>query len=126
MSQERKCPQLAARLAASVFPLDAGSGKTLIFNLRQLSTTERIAATFGPACGLPMCNQFFRPRALHHRLRLSNRCVGQTLTVNLEVHHQEFRSHSGHDSEENLITLCSTCHASAHCQMDDPFKRPIR
>ena len=34
-----------------------------IFNLRQLSTTERIAATFGPAGGLPMCNQFFRPRA---------------------------------------------------------------
>jgi 5-methylcytosine-specific restriction endonuclease McrA len=33
---------------------------------------------------------------------------------NLEVHHKLFRSHSGEDSEENLITLCSTCHASAH------------
>jgi 5-methylcytosine-specific restriction endonuclease McrA len=33
---------------------------------------------------------------------------------NLEVHHKKFRSHSGHDSEENLITLCSTCHASVH------------
>ena len=29
-------------------------------NRRQLSTTERIAATFGPACGLPMWIQFFR------------------------------------------------------------------
>ena len=28
-------------------------------NRRQLSTTERIAATFGPACGLPRCIQFF-------------------------------------------------------------------
>jgi hypothetical protein len=37
--------------------------RTGTFNLRQLSTTERIAATFGPACGLPMCIQFFRPRA---------------------------------------------------------------
>jgi 5-methylcytosine-specific restriction endonuclease McrA len=54
------------------------------------------------------------------------RCQSCGNMVNLEVHHQEFRSHSGHDSEENLITLCSTCHASAHCQMDDPFKRPIR
>jgi len=27
------------------------------FQLRQLSTTERIAATLGPACGLPMCIQ---------------------------------------------------------------------
>jgi 5-methylcytosine-specific restriction endonuclease McrA len=32
----------------------------------------------------------------------------------LEVHHREFRSHSGADSEENLITLCSECHARAH------------
>jgi hypothetical protein len=33
------------------------------FNLRQLSTTERIAATLGPACGFPMCIQFLRPNA---------------------------------------------------------------
>jgi 5-methylcytosine-specific restriction endonuclease McrA len=33
---------------------------------------------------------------------------------NLEVHHKEFRSHSGDDSEENLITLCITCHAGVH------------
>ncbi len=31
--------------------------------LAQLSMIERIAATFGPACGLPMCIQFFRPSA---------------------------------------------------------------
>jgi 5-methylcytosine-specific restriction endonuclease McrA len=35
---------------------------------------------------------------------------------NLEVHHMQYRSQSGHDSEENLITLCSTCHASVHGQ----------
>ena len=28
---------------------------------------------------------------------------------NLEVHHKEFRSHSGAGSEENLITLCTAC-----------------
>ena len=33
---------------------------------------------------------------------------------NLEVHHKEFRSHTGLDAEENLITLCATCHASVH------------
>ena len=33
---------------------------------------------------------------------------------NLEVHHGKFRSHSGADSEENLITLCSPCHARVH------------
>jgi 5-methylcytosine-specific restriction endonuclease McrA len=34
---------------------------------------------------------------------------------NLEVHHKEFCSHSGDDSEQNLITLCAVCHAGVHC-----------
>jgi len=33
---------------------------------------------------------------------------------NLEVHHQELRSQSGDDSEQNLITLCAECHAALH------------
>jgi 5-methylcytosine-specific restriction endonuclease McrA len=33
---------------------------------------------------------------------------------NLEIHHKEFRSHSGDDSEQNLITLCNTCHTAIH------------
>jgi ATP-dependent DNA helicase RecQ len=42
------------------------------------------------------------------------RCQSCGAMVNLEVHHKEFRSHSGVDSEENLITLCTTCHAHIH------------
>jgi ATP-dependent DNA helicase RecQ len=42
------------------------------------------------------------------------RCQSCGTMSNLEVHHQQFRSHSGHDSEENLITLCAVCHAGAH------------
>ena len=42
------------------------------------------------------------------------RCQSCGAMSNLEVHHQEFRSHSGPDSEENLITLCSACHARVH------------
>jgi len=30
------------------------------------------------------------------------------------VHHKQFRSQSGEDSELNLITLCTSCHALAH------------
>ena len=33
------------------------------FIRRQLSTTERIAATFPPACALPTWSQFLRPKA---------------------------------------------------------------
>jgi len=42
------------------------------------------------------------------------RCQSCGTMSNLEVHHREFRSHSGSDSEDNLITLCTTCHARAH------------
>jgi 5-methylcytosine-specific restriction endonuclease McrA len=46
--------------------------------------------------------------------RDSWRCQSCGTMSNLEVHHKEFRSHSGDDSEENLITMCIDCHAIAH------------
>jgi ATP-dependent DNA helicase RecQ len=42
------------------------------------------------------------------------RCQSCGTMSNLEVHHREFRSHSGADAEENLITLCVDCHARVH------------
>ena len=33
---------------------------------------------------------------------------------NLQVHHEESRSQGGHDTEENLITLCAECHEALH------------
>ena len=42
------------------------------------------------------------------------RCQSCGTMSNLEAHHREFRSHSGDDSEENLITLCTACHAKVH------------
>ena len=42
------------------------------------------------------------------------RCQSCGSMSNLEVHHKDFRSHSGEDSEENLITLCNACHAAVH------------
>ena len=42
------------------------------------------------------------------------RCQMCGTMSNLEVHHKEFRSHSGDDSEENLITLCAACHYEIH------------
>jgi 5-methylcytosine-specific restriction endonuclease McrA len=70
----------------------------------------------------------FRPTALPLRLDPSSyeslrrqvlrrdgwRCQLCGSMSNLEVHHKQFRSHAGHDSEENLITLCTLCHANTH------------
>lgn len=49
-------------------------------------------------------------RCLHPR---HWRCQPCGAMSNLEVH-QDFRSPSGEDSEQNLITLCTACHATAH------------
>jgi 5-methylcytosine-specific restriction endonuclease McrA len=44
------------------------------------------------------------------------RCQSCGAMSNLEVHHKQFRSQRGQDSEENLITLCVSCHACRHGQ----------
>ena len=36
----------------------------------------------------------------------------------LQIHHKDFRSHLGSDSEENLITLCDECHRRIHRHQD--------
>lgn len=41
-------------------------------------------------------------------------CKGKSKDSRLEVHHIVFRSNSGSDEEENLITLCKTCHDRVH------------
>jgi 5-methylcytosine-specific restriction endonuclease McrA len=42
------------------------------------------------------------------------RCQVRGTRSHLEVHHQQFRSRSGSDTEENLITLCDDCHSAEH------------
>jgi 5-methylcytosine-specific restriction endonuclease McrA len=42
------------------------------------------------------------------------RCQACGTMSNLEVHHKQFRSRSGDDCEENLITLCFECHDGIH------------
>ena|ERR1700730_13545254 len=42
------------------------------------------------------------------------KCQSCGTRSNLEVHHREFRSQSGDDSEENLIALCFRCHSRVH------------
>jgi len=44
------------------------------------------------------------------------RCQSCGAMAHLEVHHREFRSHSGDDSELNLMTLCTVCHSQTHCR----------
>ena len=59
----------------------------------------------------PALYESLRQQILH---RDGWRCQSCGTMSNLEVHHREFRSNSGADSEENLITLCAACHAAVH------------
>src|SRR4029077_15912863 len=42
------------------------------------------------------------------------RCQCCGARSNLEVHHKDCRGQGGDDSEQNLITLCATCHGDMH------------
>jgi 5-methylcytosine-specific restriction endonuclease McrA len=42
------------------------------------------------------------------------RCQNCGSLRSLEVHHVQWRSRQGDDVEENLITLCSSCHTNEH------------
>ena len=55
-------------------------------------------------------------RALHRQVLARDcwHCQNCGRMQNLQVHHQQFRSHSGSDEEHNLITLCVECHEVAH------------
>ena len=55
-------------------------------------------------------------RQLHRQVleRDKWRCQNCGATQHLQVHHIVFRSRSGGDEEENLITLCAECHRRKH------------
>ena len=83
---------------------------------------DRIAQR--PLSGLtPVSYEKLRLQVLR---RDSWRCQYCGATSNLEVHHQQFRSHCGSDSEENLITPCSVCHAATHSGRQRPSNRERR
>jgi 5-methylcytosine-specific restriction endonuclease McrA len=42
------------------------------------------------------------------------RCQFCGSMLHLQVHHLKFRSRSGNDEEQNLITLCAQCHNLVH------------
>jgi 5-methylcytosine-specific restriction endonuclease McrA len=55
-------------------------------------------------------------RELHRQVleRDGWRCQACATMQNLQVHHLKLRSHSGSDTEQNLITLCTECHERLH------------
>jgi 5-methylcytosine-specific restriction endonuclease McrA len=65
----------------------------------------------------PVSYERLRQQVLH---RDGWRCQSCGTMSNLAVHHKQFRSRSGDDSEENLITLCACCHGEMHISRGRP------
>lgn len=49
-------------------------------------------------------------------------CGASPPEVRLQVHHVHHRQHGGDDSDENLRTLCSACHAGVHSMTEDQVR----
>ena len=103
----------------------------LLENNPVLSRSIRLRNPYVDAMSLIQVELLRRKRAGEHTAELTNlepgktyyyqilrrdgwRCQSCGTMTNLEAHHREFRSQSGPDSEENLITLCAACHARVH------------
>ena len=58
---------------------------------------------------------------LHQRVlkRDGWRCQSCGCLRNLQVHHIQSRGRLGDDTEENLITLCASCHERIHLTLTD-------
>jgi len=69
-----------------------------------------------PAKSLRLRLDFVSYGKLHRQVleRDGWRCQVCGSMQNLQVHHLKFRSQSGGDVEQNLITLCAECHARMH------------
>ena len=51
---------------------------------------------------------------LHHDNYTCQHCKGKSKDNRLEVHHIIYRSNGGSDNQENLTTLCKSCHDKVH------------
>jgi 5-methylcytosine-specific restriction endonuclease McrA len=71
--------------------------------------------------GAPVRLDAAKYQQLHRRIleRDSWKCQMCGALRNLQVHHIRFRSQSGSDLEENLITLCAGCHEQIHRKRED-------
>jgi 5-methylcytosine-specific restriction endonuclease McrA len=45
--------------------------------------------------------------------------------ANLQIHHKEFRSHCGDDSEPNMVTVCAECHSALHRRRKQAFPQSV-
>ena len=55
-----------------------------------------------------------KAKVLNRDVYTCQHCKGRRKDSRLEVHHIIYRSKGGSDEEDNLITLCHTCHKGAH------------
>ena len=101
-----------AAVNQAIFQVLAGRTKASILGTND---TEALVSRIGPKRPrLRLDPQSYRQLCRQVLLRDGWRCQVCGTMSNLEVHHRQYRSQSGDDSEQNLITLCARCHTKLH------------
>jgi 5-methylcytosine-specific restriction endonuclease McrA len=86
-----------------------------IFGISQLGTAGQVHdGSWRYGCMNRLENERYKQLRRNILKRDGWLCQFYGAMTNLEVHHQQFRSHSGEDTEENLFTLCHNCHRILH------------
>ena len=93
--------QVPARRAAAAISIQPGS-EELVTGMLPKSPRLRL----DPISYKELCRRVME--------RDSWRCQNCGSRQNLQVHHQQMRSHQGRDEDSNLITLCARCHERVH------------
>ena len=105
------------RALASAFKfVQVSTGKSAASISRIREWAGSVNHTIGKHTPIRLKEENYRELRKHILRRDGWRCQLCGSMTNLEVHHKQFRSHSGEDDEQNLITLCFNCHSSAHGQ----------
>lgn len=75
---------------------------------------ERMAGLMGKSPRLRLDTRTYKQLRRQVLERDGWRCQSCGGLSNLQVHHSRTRGHLGDDREENLITLCESCHQEVH------------
>lgn len=100
------------RFVESILPISSWKVETASFDIHKISNPEVQGKDYqnGDLKDYYNVKQF----VLERNSYTCQHCKGKSKDKYLHVHHIVFRSNGGSDHQDNLITLCKTCHNELH------------
>lgn len=102
------------RFVESILPIKATILETASFDPHALKNPEVLANPLLYQQGINYGFANTKAYVLDRDSYTCQHCAGKSKDRRLHVHHIIFRTNGGSDEEENLVTLCKTCHVELH------------